>query len=276
MTLCSELADIEWLTSRDAQAFLRELAESAVPLHTIVAQLRDRLSPAQTHLLLEQVDLRRRAAAKFTRAENLFFTRLGLEQVHRRMGRRLQSLPLHPPASRLVLDPGDRRPLLRHRRRPHGPRGNRHRDRHRPRPHRCAIRRDQCGRRRSHDGRQRLRFRRHRCLAHRPRPPAERRRWERRSPQNDIARMVRTKSQNAAATASARSARRHQTRAGHPAPARMDRALRTRMDQPRSRMPSTRRLARQPRRSPLATAAPPSSFQITFPPNATRHPTLAA
>jgi hypothetical protein len=81
MPLCSELADIEWLTGNEAGALLDELAEDSGPLHTAVARLRSQISPAQTHLLLEQVELRRRAAAKFTQAQKMLFTRRGLEQA---------------------------------------------------------------------------------------------------------------------------------------------------------------------------------------------------
>ncbi len=80
-TFCSEHADIEWLTGSEADVLLTELAENSAPLHTSIAQLRKRFSPSQTHLLAEQVELRRRAAAKFTHPEKLFFTRLGLEQA---------------------------------------------------------------------------------------------------------------------------------------------------------------------------------------------------
>ncbi|HEX3598999.1 MAG TPA: class I SAM-dependent methyltransferase [Lacipirellulaceae bacterium] len=80
MTSCAELADIEWLTGTEAGAILSELAESTAPLHTTAARLRTLFSPAKTHLLLEQVELRRRATAKFAHPERMFFTRLGLEQ----------------------------------------------------------------------------------------------------------------------------------------------------------------------------------------------------
>ena len=80
MTRCSELADIEWLTGDEAGVVLAELAESTGPLHSAVARLRRTFTAAQTHLLLEQVDLRRRAAAKFTKPAQMFFTRVGLEQ----------------------------------------------------------------------------------------------------------------------------------------------------------------------------------------------------
>jgi hypothetical protein len=81
MTPRSELADIEWLTGSEAGAILAELAEDAGPIHTVADRLRKALSPARSHLVLEQVELRRRAAAKFTHAQQIFFTRTGLEQA---------------------------------------------------------------------------------------------------------------------------------------------------------------------------------------------------
>ena len=81
MTLCSELADFEWLTGGEAGGLLYELVDDAGELHTKIARLRERLSQSRTHLLLEQVDLRRRATAKFTHASRMFFTRTGLEQA---------------------------------------------------------------------------------------------------------------------------------------------------------------------------------------------------
>ncbi len=79
--LCNELADIEWLTSAAAGAILAELAEDARPLHAIATHLRASFSAERTHLLLEQAELRRRAAAKFTHPQRMFFTRIGLEQA---------------------------------------------------------------------------------------------------------------------------------------------------------------------------------------------------
>ncbi len=81
MTLCSELAESEWLTGDEARVLLAELAGESAELHTVVAHLRDRFTASQTHLLLEQVELRRRATAKFTHAARMYFTRLGLEQA---------------------------------------------------------------------------------------------------------------------------------------------------------------------------------------------------
>jgi hypothetical protein len=81
VTVCSDIADYEWLTGDDARVLLNELAEDAAPLHTAVARLRREFSPARAHLLIEQVELRRRARAKFARADQMFFTRIGLEQA---------------------------------------------------------------------------------------------------------------------------------------------------------------------------------------------------
>jgi hypothetical protein len=80
-TVCSDVADYVWLTGDEAGAMLVELADDTTPLHALVSRLRGRVSAERTHLLLEQVELRRRAAAKFSRAERMFFTRVGLEQA---------------------------------------------------------------------------------------------------------------------------------------------------------------------------------------------------
>ena len=101
MTRCSELADIEWLTGDEAGVVLAELAESTGPLHSAVARLRRTFTAAQTHLLLEQVDLRRRAAAKFTKPAQMFFTRVGLEQSTDEWTARYKAQRIHdtPPFS---------------------------------------------------------------------------------------------------------------------------------------------------------------------------------
>jgi hypothetical protein len=81
MTTCSDLADYEWLTGGEAGAVLVELADDKTPLHTAITRLRGHFTTSQTHLLLEQTELRRRATAKFTQAHQMFFTRIGLEQA---------------------------------------------------------------------------------------------------------------------------------------------------------------------------------------------------
>lgn len=81
MTACSELSDYEWLTGSEAGEILAELAGDNAPIHKLVDRLRGRFTSTRTHLLLEQAELRRRAAAKFSRADEMFFTRQGLEQA---------------------------------------------------------------------------------------------------------------------------------------------------------------------------------------------------
>jgi hypothetical protein len=81
VTVCSDISDYEWLTSSEAAGLLNELAENNSPLHMIIDRLRGQLSANRAHLLLEQVELRHRAAAKFTRANEMYFTKVGLEQA---------------------------------------------------------------------------------------------------------------------------------------------------------------------------------------------------
>ncbi len=81
MSVCSDIAEYKWLTGNEAAAYLAELAAAEKPLHTVIERLRRHLSPKKAHLLLEQVELRRRAKEKFTAADRMFFTRVGLEQA---------------------------------------------------------------------------------------------------------------------------------------------------------------------------------------------------
>lgn len=76
-----DLADYEWLTGREAAAVLVDVAANTRPLPQQTARLRKTLSPSRTSLVLEQVDLRRRARQKFSNAERMFFTRTALEQA---------------------------------------------------------------------------------------------------------------------------------------------------------------------------------------------------
>src|SRR5262245_19577967 len=78
---CNDLADYQWLTESKAAELLTELAADPAPLHTVVARLRSQLTATRAHLLLEQIELRRRAAEKFTHADRMFFTRTALEQA---------------------------------------------------------------------------------------------------------------------------------------------------------------------------------------------------
>lgn len=79
--ICNELADYQWLTGDEAASMLTELADDPSPLHTAVARLRRSLTATRAHLIVEQVELRRRAAEKFTDAARMFFTRTALEQA---------------------------------------------------------------------------------------------------------------------------------------------------------------------------------------------------
>jgi predicted RNA methylase len=81
VTDCIELAGYEWLIGPQAAEALADLAGRREPLHITAARLRRQFSAAQAHLLLEQTDLRRRADSKFSQAESMFFTSLGLEQA---------------------------------------------------------------------------------------------------------------------------------------------------------------------------------------------------
>jgi len=106
MTICTDLADYEWLTGSEAGAILSELSANSMPLHTSVARLRSRFTPTQAHLLIEQAELRSRASAKFSQAHRMFFTRLGLEQATDEWIARYK-------ASRFNRRPGEKSPPVR-------------------------------------------------------------------------------------------------------------------------------------------------------------------
>lgn len=73
--------DVQWLIGPEANGYLVRAAASQLPLVTLSSRLRQELSPERAHLVLEQVDLRRRGREKFCQAGRMFFTRLGLEQA---------------------------------------------------------------------------------------------------------------------------------------------------------------------------------------------------
>ena len=75
------LDDYRWLVGDAAQSWLA-LAEQGGASTLVTAQrLRKELSPARTHLVMEQAELRTRARVKFSAAERMFFSRLGLQQA---------------------------------------------------------------------------------------------------------------------------------------------------------------------------------------------------
>ncbi len=74
------LDDYRWLVGPSARAWLRRVEEDRRDTLAIAQSLRRDLSAGRAHLLLEQVELRRRARDKFADAGSMFFTRTGLEQ----------------------------------------------------------------------------------------------------------------------------------------------------------------------------------------------------
>ncbi len=79
--MTAQLADYEWLTSAAAAPYLARCAEHRGELTRLVGSLRKDLSLERAHLIIEQVDLRRRAREKFSRAGEMSFTRKGFEQA---------------------------------------------------------------------------------------------------------------------------------------------------------------------------------------------------
>ena len=77
----ASLDDYRWLTGDDAGGILQQLAASAHDPLREAARLRKELSASRVHLLLQQIELRRRARAKFAAADRMFFTPVGLEQA---------------------------------------------------------------------------------------------------------------------------------------------------------------------------------------------------
>ena len=76
-----EMDDWRWLVSPAATWWLARVSQTGVSLAAQTASLRKHLSPTRTHLVLQLVDLRRRAAVKFANASRMFFTRRGLQQA---------------------------------------------------------------------------------------------------------------------------------------------------------------------------------------------------
>jgi len=73
--------DYRWLTSSAAEPWLNSMRDGQLSLTAQASALRRELSSARTHLVLELTALRDRARAKFSRASEMFFTPLGLEQA---------------------------------------------------------------------------------------------------------------------------------------------------------------------------------------------------
>jgi hypothetical protein len=77
----AQLDDVRWLVSREGSKTLDFASTLTGELTTRLKRLRATLTPERARLVLEQVDLRRRAREKFTAAEKMFFTPQGLEQA---------------------------------------------------------------------------------------------------------------------------------------------------------------------------------------------------
>lgn len=75
------MEDVVWLTSDRAKPYLERAAIHRDSLTSLANSLRKELSAQQTHLILEQVELRARARAKFEHADRMFFTRQTLQQA---------------------------------------------------------------------------------------------------------------------------------------------------------------------------------------------------
>ena len=81
MTTRTYVDDYAWLVGEQGRAWLEHVEAEPRPVHRWVAELRKSLSSNRTHLVIQQVDLRNRAAAKFRQPGQMFFTPQGLEQA---------------------------------------------------------------------------------------------------------------------------------------------------------------------------------------------------
>lgn len=75
------LDDYHWLVADEGHRWLCEVSHWTEPLHAQAARLRCHLNAVQVHLVLEQLELRDRARCRFPLADQMFFTRQGLEQA---------------------------------------------------------------------------------------------------------------------------------------------------------------------------------------------------
>jgi hypothetical protein len=77
----SDLDDYRWLVTDEAAKWLQHVAKQHENLVSLTSRLRKQLSARRTHLILDQVQLRQRARVKFRAADQMFFTRKGLQQA---------------------------------------------------------------------------------------------------------------------------------------------------------------------------------------------------
>ncbi|MFM9114750.1 MAG: hypothetical protein ACKOU6_01130, partial [Planctomycetota bacterium] len=76
-----DTVDFDWLVGSEAQAWLQRVASDPTITPRLLQRLRRDLSTERARLVVEQVELRRRARDKFQLADHLFFTRRALEQA---------------------------------------------------------------------------------------------------------------------------------------------------------------------------------------------------
>lgn len=74
-------ADFLWLQSPEAGRWLEELSRTADATVALAERLRGQLPLSRVHALFEQVNLRKRAREKFSQADRMFFTTVGLQQA---------------------------------------------------------------------------------------------------------------------------------------------------------------------------------------------------
>ncbi len=77
----SLVSDYRWLVSSEGDRYLARAARHEGSTLALAKILRRDLSARRGHLVLEQLELRQRAQAKFSAADQLFFTRQALEQA---------------------------------------------------------------------------------------------------------------------------------------------------------------------------------------------------
>ena len=79
-----DIDDLRWLVSEAARPWLTSAPDRADPLRA-TKRLRRELDARRARLVVEQFELRTRGINKFSQAESMFFTRLGLEQATEEM-----------------------------------------------------------------------------------------------------------------------------------------------------------------------------------------------
>ena len=81
MNRIASVEDYRWLLGAEGGRWLEEAAAERGELLRLASRLRKELPAVRCALVLEQLDLRRRARQKFSAADAMFFTPTGLEQA---------------------------------------------------------------------------------------------------------------------------------------------------------------------------------------------------